>query len=384
MSTLIKNIKLITPNEVLTGYGVVFENDKIIKLDLEENIPEDSADNIIDGNGEFLSPGFIDIHNHGNSGYDFMDGTEEAVDAIGAYHIKNGVTSYLGTVLTSTENKIFRAVNNLAQYKNKDNLSQLIGIHLEGPFLSKDKKGAQPKKYIIRPNLDFMIKLNEISQGKIRMVSLAPEIDGSDEIISYLESKKISVAMAHTNAKYIEVQKALNEGATIATHLFNGMREFNHREPGIVGASLTDKRVYCEIIYDRIHLHDVAVQIALKMKGADKLILISDAMRASGLHDGIYELGGQTVYVNNKAACLEDGNLAGSTLNIRQAVYNMVYYLKVPISDAVRMASLTPATAIKEDKHKGSIQVGKDADMLLFDKDINISIVIMNGKIIDF
>jgi len=380
LRTLIKNIRLITPYEILYGYGVVIDKGKIIDIELEQNICTNLISKYIDGKGQFLSPGFIDIHNHGNSGYDFMDGTEEAIDKIGLFHLRNGVTSYLGSVLTSSYDNIFNAVQNITEYKNKSNLAQIIGIHLEGPFFSVQKKGAQLEKYIREPELDFIKKIVNLSGNKLKMVSVAPEKNGATEIIAYLKNKGITAAMAHSNATFNEAKNGINYGATVATHLYNGMRDFNHREPGIIGASLTDERIFCEIIYDRVHLHDGAVQIALKMKGIDKIILVSDAIRAAGLEDGVYELGGQNVIVNSGVARLEDGNLAGSTLNLRDAVYNMVHFLNIPIQYAVRMASLSPAVAIGDDNCKGSIEIGKDADMLLFDNEINISTVIVCGN----
>lgn len=384
MSTLIKNIRLITPNSVEKGYGVVFNEGKIIDIDLEENINLELISKVINGDGRFLSPGFIDIHNHGNTGHDIMDSTEETLDKIGEFHIKNGVTSYLGTIITSSYDNIITSIKNITDYKNKKTLSQLLGIHLEGPFFSILRKGAQPEKYIKEPDIEIVKDFVELAKNKLKMVSIAPEFNGAIEIISYLKEKNITIAMAHSNATFNEAKRGINHGVTVATHLFNGMREFNHREPGIIGAALTDDRVYCELIYDRIHLHDETVKIALKTKGVDKIVLVSDAMRAAGLEDGEYELGGQKVIVNNGAARLENGGLAGSTLNLKDAVYNMVSMLNIPIQDAVRMASLSPAKAIGVSKHKGSIEIGKDADMLLFDDDINISSVFISGNCVNF
>jgi len=384
MSTLIKNIRLITPNSVEKGYGVVFNDGKIVDIDLEENINIELISKVINGDGRFLSPGFIDIHNHGNTGHDIMDSTEETLDRIGQFHIKNGVTSYLGTIITSSYDNIITSIKNIIDYKNKKTLSQLLGIHLEGPFFSILRKGAQPEKYIKEPDIEIVKDFVELAKNKLKMVSIAPEFNGAIEIISYLKEKNITIAMAHSNATFSEAKRGINYGVTVATHLFNGMREFNHREPGIIGAALTDDRVYCELIYDRIHLHDETVKIALKTKGIDKIVLVSDAMRAAGLEDGEYELGGQKVIVNNGAARLENGGLAGSTLNLKDAVYNMVTMLNIPIQDAVRMASLSPAKAIGVSKNKGSIEIGKDADMLLFDDDINISSVFISGNCVNF
>lgn len=382
VKTLIKNIKLIGVNEIFENYCVVVEDKKIIQVDNERKIDGEKIDNIIDGKGNYLAPGFIDIHNHGNTGYDIMDGTEEALDSIGEFHIKNGVTSYLGTVMTSKE--IIKALENIGRYNNKEDLSQNLGIHLEGPFFSLDKKGAQAAEYITTPNMDGIRELLAHANGRLKMVSIAPELPGALDVISYLKSQGIVVALGHTNADYMESQRGIEYGATVATHLFNGMRNFEHREPGIIGAALLDDRVYCEIIYDRIHIHDAVVKMALKMKGTDNIVLISDAMRATGLGDGEYELGGQRVIVKNQVARLETGNLAGSTLTLRKAVFNMINYLKVPMVDAVKMASLSPAKAIEVDRYKGSIEMGKDADMILIDGDINVLGTMAMGKWISY
>lgn len=377
---LIKNVKLITPYEVMTGYAVIIKKDKIVDILPERSVVSDEHDEIIDGNEHFLAPGFIDIHNHGNSGFDIMDATEEALDNIGAFHLKNGVTSYLGTIITSSYENIIKAIDNVVNYKNEKDIAQILGAHLEGPFFAAEKKGAQPEIYIKKPDMEAIERILEASKGKLKMVSIAPEMEGALDVISYLRENEVSISMAHTTATYDEARKGVDHGITIATHIYNGMRTFSHREPGVIGLSLVDDRVYCEMIYDRIHLHDGAVKIVLKMKGLDKTILISDAMRATGLKDGDYELGGQKVIVKDGAARLEDGSLAGSTLNLHDAVYNMVNYLDVPIHEAVRMASLTPAKAINADKNKGSIEVGKDADLILIDKDINILGTIVGGK----
>lgn len=381
MKKLIKNVKVITPYEILFQQAISIENNIIVAIDYEDRFNEKEYEEIIDGKDNFIAPGFIDIHNHGNSGYDFMDATEEAIDEITRFHLKNGVTSTLGTIITSSDENIERAIINLREYENKKDRAQILGIHLEGPFFNLLKKGAQPDKYIKDPYLKGMKKYNELSQGKLKMVSLAPELDGAIPLISYLKNENIIVAMAHSNATFNEAKKGVDYGITVATHLYNGMRSFTHREPGIIGVSLTDERVYCELINDGVHLHQGAVSMAMKMKGIDKIVLVSDAMRAAGLEDGQYELGGQKVFVKEGAARLENGSLAGSTLNLRDSVYNMVKWMDIPIQDAVRMASLNPAKAIKIDDRKGSIEIGKDADLILFDKNINIKAGIVGGNI---
>lgn len=380
MHMLIKNVKIITPYEVLYGFGLKILDGKIIDINLE-HLLEDLGEEIIDGKGNYLSPGFIDIHNHGNSGYDVMDSTEEAIDKMGKFHLSNGVTSYLGTIITSSYDDMIKAMENIVDYKNKSDRANILGIHLEGPFFDIGKKGAQPEEFIRLPDLDGIANMLKISEGKMKMVSLAPELKGALEIIQVLKNNNVAVAMAHTNSTYESAKRGIDYGISIATHLYNGMRSFNHREPGVIGASLTDERVFCELIYDRIHLHDAAVIIALRMKGYDKIILVSDAMMAAGLHDGEYVLGNQKVSVVDGAARLASGNLAGSTLNLQQAVSNMVNHLDIPIHEIVKMASLNPARALKIDNELGSIEIGKIADLIIFDESIKIINTIIGGKL---
>lgn len=382
MRTLIKNVSMITPYEILRGHALVIEDGYISYICKEDDSSLKDYDNVIDGGNNYLSPGFIDIHNHGNSGYDVMDSNSKAIDYMADYHLKNGVTSFLGTVITSSYENMKSAIENMANYENKKGKSNLIGIHLEGPFFAIEKKGAQPEEYIKLPDINKLESLLDVSKDKIKMVSLAPELKGSHQIIPYLKSKNIIIAMGHSNANYEEAKMGIYEGITIATHLYNGMRNFNHREPGIVGAALDDNRVYCELIFDTIHLHDASVAIALKMKGPEKIILVSDAMRAAGLNDGEYELGGQRVFVKDGTARLENGSLAGSVLDLRKAVQNMVFRMNIPVQQAVSMASLNPAKALKIDDKKGSLEVGKDADMVLFDSDINVLASIVGGDVV--
>lgn len=381
MKVLIKNVKIITPNEILIGHDLLIKDDRIHQIDKSSNFKYLKSIKIIDGRGNYLSPGFIDIHNHGNSGYDVMDSTEEALDNMGMYHISNGVTSYLGTVITSSYESMIDAMGNMVSYNNKEDIANLLGIHLEGPFFNMIKKGAQPETHIKLPSIEDMKKIIDTCENKLKMVSLAPELNGAIDIIKLLKENNITIAMGHSNATYNEAKKGIEYGANVATHLYNGMRNFSHREPGIIGASLTDNRVFCEIIYDRVHLHDAAVKIAFNMKGSEKIILVSDAMRAAGLNEGVYDLGGQKVNVVDGEARLESGSLAGSTLNLQQAIFNMINYLNIPIYDVVNMASLSPARAIKLDDDIGSIEVGKRADLVLFDSKINIKKVILGGKI---
>lgn len=382
METLIENVRIVGPDKILKGQALLIRDGLIARIARPDSFDRASLNRVIDGKDHYLCPGFIDIHNHGNSGWDIMDASQEGLDAMADFHLRQGVTSFLGTVITSSYREITRAIDNMLAYENKMNRSNLIGIHLEGPFFSLEKKGAQPKEFIRAIDLDFIKGIYSRAQGRLKMVSLAPELEGAEELIDYLGERGVKSALGHSMAKYKETKRAIDQGATIATHLYNGMRAFDHREPGIVGACLLDERVYCELICDRKHLHDGAIALAYRLKGPERLIVVSDAMMAAGLVDGDYSLGGQKVQVGKGEARLLDGNLAGSVLGLDRAIYNLVNYLDIDLVDAVRMASLTPAEALGIDKMKGSIELGKDADLVLIDRDINIYNIILRGNLI--
>lgn len=381
MKLVIKNARILTPHEILKDYGVVVENGKIKDIAKSSELEKD-FDKIIDAQGNYLAPGFIDIHNHGNFGHDVMEATPEALDSIASFHIKNGVTSFLATTMTASKEEIERALQNIRDHKNSDDKAKVLGVYLEGPFFSSEKKGAQAAKHLRNPDIKLIDAFIKASGNTIKIVALAPELPGARELIAYLKKQDITTTLAHTNADYVIAKDAINAGAILATHVFNAMKSFSHREPGVVGAVLADDRVFCEMICDAIHLHPATMKLVEKAKGPERLILVSDAMMAAGLSDGDYSLGGQRVIVKNGEARLQDGTLAGSILTLNRAVYNMINLLGVSLKDAVKMATLNPAKAIGIDDKKGSIEIGKDADIIIFDENINILKVILGGKIL--
>lgn len=387
MRVFIKNAHIITPYDILYNFDLTAVEGKICNLQPSGELHEKDFDEIIDAEKNYLAPGFIDIHTHAISGYDTMDSSLEALDAMASFYLLNGVTGFLSTTMTSAAEDIERAIKNVASYislqRGKSQVldrtgsrAQLLGIYLEGPYFSPSKKGAQSAEYLKNPDLDELKKFIELSEGTIKVVALAPELPGALEAISFLRNLGIIVSAGHTDATFDAAVNAFDYGVTQVTHIFNGMRAFAHREPGISGAALVDERVYCEMICDGIHLHPAAMKLVLKAKGKDKILLISDSMMAAGLSDGEYTLGGQKVIVKGPEARLTDGTLAGSTLTLNKAIYNMVHMVGVSLPDAVRMATLNPARAIGLDRTKGSIEIGKDADLVLFDQNLNILKVI--------
>lgn len=388
MRLLIKNAHIITPYDILRNFELAVEKSKINHIAPSGTLDEKDFDEIIDAKENYLSPGFIDIHTHANSGNDTMDATFEAVDVMARFHLKNGVTGFLPTTMTSSTEEIEKAIRNISTYisrqKEKHQIldtsgcspAEVLGIYLEGPYFSMARKGAQSPEYLKNPDIDELTKFIELSGDYVKVVALAPELPGAIEAISYLRNRGITVSAGHTDATFDTAKKAFDYGVTQVTHVFNGMKGFSHREPGIPGAALIDERVYCEMICDGIHLHPGAMKLVVKAKGKDRIILISDSMMAAGLSDGKYTLGGQKVIVKGEEARLTDGTLAGSTLTLNKAIYNMVHMVGVSLPDAVRMATLNPARAIGLDREKGSIEIGKDADLVIFDDKLNIINVI--------
>ncbi|HHY43113.1 MAG: N-acetylglucosamine-6-phosphate deacetylase [Firmicutes bacterium] len=388
MRLLIKNAQIITPHDILPNYDLAVEKNKISHIEPSGILDTKGFDEIIDAKGNYLSPGFIDIHTHAIYGFDTMDATCEAIEAMASFHIKNGVTGFLATTMTSSAEDMEKAIKNAASYISRQrerhltldtsgsSPAEVLGIYLEGPYFSEAKKGAQSPKYLKNPDIDQIKRFIQLSDNSIKVVALAPELPGATDAISFLRAQDITVSAGHTDATFDTARKAFDCGVTQVTHIFNAMRGFNHREPGISGAALIDERVYCEMICDGIHLHPGAMKLVVKAKGKDKVILISDSMMAAGLSDGEYTLGGQKVFVKGSEARLSDGTLAGSTLTLNRAIYNMVHMVGVSLPDAVQMATLNPARAIGIDNKKGSIEIGKEADLVIFDDQLNILNVI--------
>lgn len=368
------NGKIIKENEILENKVIVF-NDKIIGL--YDRVPK-GAD-VIDAKGMYVSPGLIDIHVHGSCNCDVMDKSVDAIKTIGNGIKENGVTSFLPTTMTMSKEDIHEALNTIRESMNiKYNGAQVLGAHLEGPFINNKYKGAQSDEFIQIPNFPFIEDYVDI----IKIISYAPEVDKNFNFTKEVKEKTdITLSIAHTNATYEEAISAIKFGASNITHLFNAMTPLNHREMGVVGAALTSN-VYCEIICDNIHINPALFQFVLNNKGKDKVILITDCMRAGCMPDGKYDLGGQDVFVKDGAARLAAGNLAGSVLNLNKAVYNFMKKTNLSLNEAINLASLNPAKSINMDDRKGSLEINKDADIAIFNDEMDCYMTVSQGEII--
>jgi N-acetylglucosamine-6-phosphate deacetylase len=379
----IVNGKLIMRDRIIHDSVIIFE-EKIINIIEKENFLQYKKEykeeiQVIDAKGKYVSPGFIDIHIHGSAGYDTMDATTQALRAISTTIAANGVTAYLPTTMTMDRDSIykaFQAIREAMQLEIKG--AKILGIHMEGPFINEKYKGAQRADYIIKPDYDIIKDYLDI----IKIITLAPEKDENHSFIKKVKgNSKITLSVGHSDASYEETIKAIEDGISHATHTFNAMTPLNHRKPGIIGAIFASD-ITCELIADMIHVHPAIFNILLNVKHKDKMVLITDSMRAGCMKGGIYELGAQKVIVKNGAAKLEDGTLAGSVLTLNKAVKNMLKHSELEIYEAVAMASLIPAKVINMDNTKGSLDVGKDADIVIFDEDIDVFFTIVEGKIV--
>ena len=327
-------------------------------------------------------PGFVDKHTHGANSPDFMNPTKEKIKLILSAISKEGTTSCLATTMTQSIDNINLSLQTIASYIEEKPLGvEILGVHLEGPFISPKHAGAQPIKYIIPCDIKTFEELNKEARNHIKQVTLAVEEDGL-ELVKYLKAKGIVVSLGHTDCTYEEAIEAVNEGATSISHMFNAMRGLHHRNAGTVGAGLLSDELKCELICDLIHVSKPVVQLLYENKGKDGICLITDAMEAKWMPDGDYQLGGQKVIVKNGVARLEDGTLAGSTLKMNEAIHNFMQSTGVSLLDAVDLATINPARCLHIEDKKGSIEVGKDADFVIVDKDLNVYMTICRGEIV--
>ena len=375
-----KNVNVYVDGQKIVKTSIGIENGKIAFIgdnDCEEIYS--FSDNAV------ILPGFIDQHIHGSATADAMDGTVEALTIIANSIACEGTTAFLATTMTQSPENISKSMRAVKNYKelNPTNGAKLLGVHLEGPYINKGKAGAQPANYIINPDIKQFEDYNELSGNSIKIVTLAPENEGANDFIAYLKAKNINASIGHTCAKYSDVEKAVTYGAAQITHTYNAQSPFGHREVGVVGSALLFDELACEIICDLIHISIPALKLLFKNKPSDKVILISDAMRAKNLGDTISELGGQTVYVKNGEARLEDGTLAGSILKINDAIKNIVTSCNVPFLTAVDYATKNPAKNLGVYDQMGSISVGKYANFAILDKNtFEVLMTVREGNVI--
>ncbi len=376
-----KNIEVYTEENGIVKTSLAIENGKISYIGNALEIEEIAKFN----ENAVIVPGFIDQHIHGANGADAMDGSVEALNKIATAVAKEGTTAFLATTMTQSEENILNALSAVKDYVEKDceEGARVLGVHLEGPFISPKFIGAQPLEYVVRGSAELFDKYYKASGNSIKIVTLAPEMEGAEELITHLKEKGVVASIGHSGAKYKECEKSVAWGVGNITHTYNAQLGLHHRDIGVVGAGLMIDSINCELICDAIHVSIPAIQLVIKNKPHDKVTLITDAMRAKHLPDGLSELGGQTVIVKNGEARLENGALAGSVLKMNDAIKNLVTLAGVDFTDAIDFATVNPAKNLGVFNEVGSIKVGKNADLTVLDKTtFEVLLTVRNGKVI--
>lgn len=374
---LIKNCTLLNDKFVFEKGDIRIKDALIVEIAPELQAIDNEE--VIDAGWKRVIPGLIDIHTHGSCGFDTCDNNYEGLKAITKYMADNGITSYMPTTMTLSKDMLIDIMKTVKKFKDEQTEGCYVqGIYMEGPYFSMAKKGAQNGEYIMDPDFEHFMEIYEACGGIIKIVGVASELDGAEEFVKKA-SKICTVSVGHTNGTYDSTKKAIEAGATHCTHLYNGMPGFSHRDPSVVGA-IIDSDCRTELICDGIHIHPAIIRNTFRAVGEDRLVLISDSMKACGMPDGMYDLGGQDVIVKGNTATLKDGTLAGSATNVMECMKN-VYKFGIPLEKAVKCASLNPARAIGADDKCGSLKVGKTADIVILEDNLDVTKVIIKGKI---
>jgi len=381
--SVIKNGTVITPSRTIKNGVVIFEDGKITAVGGESDVKMPKGAKVMDASGKTVAPGFIDIHIHGGGGRAVMEGSYEAINEIAKFVASHGTTAFLPTTVSAPRDDLLKAVRAVKKAMERGTEgAEVLGAHLEGPFINPEKRGAHDAEYVRLPSPNEIKELLEAASHTVKIVTLAPEVNGSKELIKELRKHGIVASVGHSNATYREAVDAVKLGVTHAAHAFNEMRSFHQREPGVLGTVLVHDELTAELISDNIHVHPVAMKLLVRTKGTDKVVLVTDAIQAAGMPDGKYKLGKQDVIVKKGVCRLESGELAGSTLTMDNAVRNTMKSVGISLRTAIKMATTNPTVAISVDKNKGSLEPGKDADIAIIDDEVNVYMTIVKGKVV--
>jgi N-acetylglucosamine-6-phosphate deacetylase len=375
--------RVITPTAEISDAGLLIREDLIDAVGPRQGMSLPAGGREISAADMTAVPGFVDIHNHGAGGRDVMEGSAEAQAVVARTLAHHGTTSFLPTTVTASPEDTCRSVRGIAQYigtqdRVEDARAEALGIHFEGPFLSAIRRGVHPQEWLKLPSAELLEKFLEAAAGYARILTIAPELFGAMPCIAAARKAGLVVAMGHTDATYEQARAAIAHGARHAVHVYNAMRPFSHRDSGVIGAVLTSPEVTAELIADGVHVDEAAAKLLLQAKGAERVILVSDGTAATGMPDGTYRLGNFQVTVSGGVCRNSEGKLAGSTLTLDRAVRNIVN-LGVPLTDAVRMLTLNPATLLGLEFKKGALRPGADADIVLLDEGLHITGVWTRG-----
>lgn len=384
--TLIHVGRAIIPTGQIPDAAILVRDGVIEAVAPREGLSLPSAATEVKEIGATAVPGFIDVHIHGAGGHDVMDSDSDALAGVSRKLAEFGTTSYVATTVTSSPDDTCRAVEGIAQYIGRQHdtgapRAEVLGIHFEGPFLSKVRRGVHPTQWLQLPSQDLLDRFLKAAAGNARMITIAPELMGAAPCMDAAKKAGMVVSVGHTDATYEQARAAMARGARHATHVYNAMRPFTHRDPGVIGAVLTTPEVSAELIADGVHVDEIAMKILLQAKGAEHVVLISDGTSATGMPDGKYILGGIEVTVTGGVCRNAEGALAGSTLTLDRALRNIVN-LGIPLADAVRMLTLNPAALLGIEFKKGALRPGADADIVLLTQALKIQRVYARGALV--
>jgi N-acetylglucosamine-6-phosphate deacetylase len=385
MSIILDYTNVITPTKILKNSSVVIgDNGRIEYVGPMDLKPEISGQRL-ELRNLFVAPGLIDIHVHGGNGITFgnPESLAEDLKEYSRWVVKNGVTGFLTTITAPTPDELSTMIQTFVkEFEQEQPGAQPLGIHLEGPFMNVEKKGAQNPDWIRDPSVDEAVKYLKAGRGWIKQMTMAPELPNAVDVAKKYRKAGVSLAIGHTTADYDTAVRALESYWTHITHTFNAQPGLHHRQPGVVGAIMNSDEITAELIMDLIHVHPGAAKVLVRCVGSDRIVLVTDAMEAAGLPDGEYHLLGAKVTVQNGKATQDDGTIAGSSAVLNECVRNMHKEVGVSLSDAIKMATLNPARVIGENCRRGSIQVGKRADLIVVDEEINIYLTFINGQLV--
>jgi N-acetylglucosamine-6-phosphate deacetylase len=382
-TTLLHVGKAITPQGEISDAGILVRDGEIEAVGPRSGLEVPGGAEEIRAEEYTAIPGFVDVHIHGAGGHDVMEASESALSTITARLAEFGTTSILATTVTASVDETCRAVEGISKYISGQHQTdrahaEILGIHFEGPFLNRERRGVHPAEWLQQPSAELLQRFLHAASGNARILTIAPELMGAMPCIDAARSLGMVVSIGHTDATYEQARVAVAHGAHQATHVYNAMRPFTHRDPGVIGAVLTTPEVTAELIADGVHVDEVAMKILLQAKGPERVILISDGLSATGMPDGKYMLGGMELTVSAGVCRNAEGTLAGSTLTLDRALRN-VMKLGVPLSDAVRMLTLNPATLLGIEFKKGALRMGADADIVLLNESLEIARVWARG-----
>lgn len=373
--------EIITPFRSVKNGTIVMQDGQISDIGKASDVRIPDECEVIDVSGYVVTPGFVDLLVHGGGGRGFADTDPESIGIVADYFLRHGSTTVLASLYAKPKDQLLADLRRVADYIHDNPTSNVIGIHMEGPYLNPALKGAMNEDYLWKPTVESWDEMWEASRGLIKIMTIAPELDGSLHVMRAAALKGVVLSIGHSTANYEQIELAIDHGAAHVTHMFNAMTQLHHRNPGVILGAMLRNELKIELIADTLHVHPAVMELLLKLKGSNGIILITDSIRAGGMHEGEYEFADQKIYMKGSRAFLPDGTLAGSTLTLNKAIKNMIKKANAKMTESVRMASLNGAKVLNIEDRKGILAVGKDADLVIMNDEFDVEMTIHQGVI---